>query len=169
MSPSPKRRSRRSFWICPARSMPNTAMTLASSLLEPIITGTECWRAAKKTSSMASGRTQSPTIGAGAMLSGAVSGQNDSGGIARSCSAVAFSSPKWAASASPFCSACWRGVSGKVYPLWTIALWNSPSASGEASNDSTLRAPADSPNRVTLCGSPPNAVIFSRTHSSAAI
>ncbi|MNH28204.1 hypothetical protein D3C79_883550 [compost metagenome] len=104
----------RSFWICPARSIPNTAITLASSLFEPIIMGTGCCRAAKKTSSIGSGSTQSPTIGVGATFSGAVSGQKSSAGIALSCSALVLSSPKWAASALPFSSACSRGVSARV-------------------------------------------------------
>ena len=63
------------------------------------------------------------------------------------------------------CMACSRGVSGSVYPLCTMALWNSPPASGEAISDSTLRAPADSPNTVMFSGSPPNAAMLSRTHS----
>ncbi len=51
--PQPQTALRRSFWICPAISMPNTAITLASSLLEPIITGIGCWRPARSPASAA--------------------------------------------------------------------------------------------------------------------
>ena len=49
-----------------------------------------------------------------------------------------------------------------------IARWNKPFARGIDSSVLTFAPPPDSPNTVTLPGSPPNAVIFSRTHSSAA-
>ena len=53
--------------------------------------------------------------------------------------------------------------------LSTIAWWKSPSAEGEITRERTLNAPPDSPAIVTLLGSPPNASIFSRTHSKALI
>jgi len=53
-------------------------------------------------------------------------------------------------------------------PLVLIALWNSPAAVGEAIWWQTLDPPADSPKMVTLCGSPPNALMFSCTQRSAA-
>ena len=53
-------------------------------------------------------------------------------------------------------------------PLWVIACWNSPLATGMASRVVMLMAPADSPATVTRPGSPPNAAMFSRTHRSAA-
>ena len=46
---------------------------------------------------------------------------------------------------------------------------NSPRAAGVPSSVPTLAAPADSPKTVTRSGSPPNAAMQSRTHSSAAI
>ena len=54
-------------------------------------------------------------------------------------------------------------------PLCEIALANRPRARGSDSSVVTLIAPADSPKMVTLPGSPPNAAMLSRTHSSAAI
>ena len=42
-------------------------------------------------------------------------------------------------------------------PLWMIARWNNPAARGIASSVLTLPPPPDSPNIVTLPGSPPNA------------
>ena len=54
-------------------------------------------------------------------------------------------------------------------PLWRMARWNNPSARGEASSTLTDIAPADSPKRVTLSGSPPNAAMLSLTQVRAAI
>lgn len=54
---------------------------------------------------------------------------------------------------------------------WTgcaIACRNRPAALGMASSAATDPAPADSPKTVTWSGSPPNAVMLSRTHSRAA-
>ena len=53
-------------------------------------------------------------------------------------------------------------------PLWMIARWKRPLASGIASSVETLRPPPDSPNTVTRPGSPPNASMLSRTHARAA-
>ena len=53
-------------------------------------------------------------------------------------------------------------------PLWPIARWNSPRASGEAMRWLTVYDPADRPNSVTHAGSPPNASMLRCTHSSAA-
>lgn len=86
----------------PAISTPNTAITLASSLLEPIITGIGCWRPAKKVSSIGCGSTASPTIGAGPVFRGAVSDQKASAGIARNSSALACGKAKCSASRRPF-------------------------------------------------------------------
>ena len=47
-------------------------------------------------------------------------------------------------------------------------LWNSPRRRASPSSVPTLPAPADSPKIVTSSGSPPNAAMLSRTHSSAA-
>mgnify|MGYP001361121395 CR=1 FL=1 len=52
-------------------------------------------------------------------------------------------------------------------PLWAMARWKSPLAMGLVMRYVTLTAPADSPNIVTLSGSPPNAAILSRTQPSA--
>ena len=41
-------------------------------------------------------------------------------------------------------------------PLSMITFWYNPLASGESINSATLYPPADSPNIVTLFGSPPN-------------
>ena len=49
-----------------------------------------------------------------------------------------------------------------------IALWNRPFASGEVRSISTEPPPADSPNTVTLRGSPPNAAMFACTQRIAA-
>ena len=49
-----------------------------------------------------------------------------------------------------------------------IALWNRPFASGEVRSISTDPPPADSPNTVTLRGSPPNAAMFACTQRIAA-
>ena len=53
-------------------------------------------------------------------------------------------------------------------PLCSMALWNRPFAAGVAMSVRTFAPPPDCPNTVTLFGSPPNAAMFSRTHSSAA-
>jgi hypothetical protein len=44
-----------------------------------------------------------------------------------------------------------------------IARSNRPAAAGEASWEHTASPPADSPAMATLCGSPPNAAMLSRT------
>jgi len=41
-------------------------------------------------------------------------------------------------------------------PLCMITFWYRPLASGDSINSPTLNPPADSPNIVTLFGSPPN-------------
>ena len=41
-------------------------------------------------------------------------------------------------------------------PLCMITFWYRPLASGDSINNPTLNPPADSPNIVTLFGSPPN-------------
>ena len=51
--------------------------------------------------------------------------------------------------------------------LWAMARPNSPSAAGIVISAVTRPAPADSPNTVTLSGSPPKAEMWSRTHASA--
>ncbi len=48
-----------------------------------------------------------------------------------------------------------------------MARANSPCADGTAMRVVTALPPADSPNTVTLSGSPPNARMLSRTHWSA--
>ena len=52
-------------------------------------------------------------------------------------------------------------------PDSTIALWNSPFASGEIMSALTDPPPADSPKIVTFVGSPPKAAMLLCTHSSA--
>ena len=54
-------------------------------------------------------------------------------------------------------------------PLSMIAERNSPRVLGAVSSSDTDTDPADSPATVTRSGSPPNAAMLSRTHSSAAI
>ena len=49
-----------------------------------------------------------------------------------------------------------------------MARWKSPLADGIAISVLTFPAPPDWPKIVTLFGSPPNAAMLSRTHSSAA-
>ena len=59
-----------------------------------------------------------------------------------------------------------------VYPtglLCIIALWNSVPAPSIKRCNPIITAPADSPNKVILSGSPPNASIFFLTQSSAAL
>src|SRR6185437_11212253 len=61
------------------------------------------------------------------------------------------------------------GVKLNAPPLSPIACLNKPFERGDAINALTDIDPADSPKIVTLAGSPPNAAIFLRTHSRAAI
>ncbi len=51
---------------------------------------------------------------------------------------------------------------------WAMARWNRPCALSIASSAAITPAPADSPNTVTLPGSPPNAAMFSLTQARAA-
>ena len=60
--------------------------------------------------------------------------------------------PDWRA-----CSQLWLG---RPYGLCAMARWSRPRASGEAISANTLCVPADWPNTVTCCGSPPKAAIF---------
>ena len=53
-------------------------------------------------------------------------------------------------------------------PLCTTARRKSPDALGVPNSVETLKPPADSPKTVTLCGSPPNAAMLSRTQARAA-
>src|SRR5215472_18074938 len=53
-------------------------------------------------------------------------------------------------------------------PLTLMPRSNSPAAVGDAIASQTLDPPADSPKMVTLCGLPPNAVMFRCTQRSAA-
>ena len=53
--------------------------------------------------------------------------------------------------------------------LCWMTLCTRPCARGMIVSSAALRAPADWPNTVTFCGSPPKPPISSRTHSSAAI
>ena len=57
-----------------------------------------------------------------------------------------------------------RGVGQRV-PALHNGFMEQSSRKREAISDSTLRAPADSPNTVMFSGSPPNAAMLSRTHS----
>ena len=52
--------------------------------------------------------------------------------------------------------------------LCAMAAANRPRADGVAISVVTALPPADSPKTVTWSGSPPNAAMLSRTHSSAA-
>src|SRR5262245_53248458 len=54
-------------------------------------------------------------------------------------------------------------------PLSLIARWNSPAPplAGDATCRQVSSEPADSPNSVTLPGSPPNCAMLSWTHCSA--
>ncbi len=54
-------------------------------------------------------------------------------------------------------------------PLWLIARWNRPFATGEPARPPTMAAPADSPKIVTLFGSPPNAAMLAFTQRSTAM
>jgi hypothetical protein len=49
-------------------------------------------------------------------------------------------------------------------PLWRIARWNNPFASGDAMRAPTLAPPADWPKIVTRERSPPKWAMLSRTH-----
>ena len=107
-----------------------------------------------------------------------------SGGSARSAfsaSAPSALTPALAAKATPSASADgdppapgWLmcrieiGPRDRPPPDWTIALWNSPFASGEIISALTEPPPADSPKMVTFDGSPPNAAALRFTHCSAA-
>ena len=53
-------------------------------------------------------------------------------------------------------------------PLSLIARSKSPRLPGDTTWKQTSKEPADSPKMVTLSGSPPNAEMLARTHSSAA-
>jgi hypothetical protein len=82
-------------------------------------------------------------------------------------SASVIGPPSTASTARVVTAAC-AGVSRcDPPPLWLIARRTSPRGR-TASRSHTLSAPADSPNTVTLAGSPPNAEALSRTHSRAA-
>jgi hypothetical protein len=59
-------------------------------------------------------------------------------------------------------------LTGPTAPLCRIARWNRPCAAGSVSKAPMLMAPADSPNTVTRCGSPPKAAILSWTQRKAA-
>src|ERR1051325_3503280 len=52
-------------------------------------------------------------------------------------------------------------------PLSLIARGNSPALAGDATCAQVSNEPADSPNSVTLPGSPPNWAMLSWTHCSA--
>ena len=91
---------------------------------------------------------------------------SSSGSTVRRSAAVA-SSPSSAAQA-PAMSRASSGVKNVPGTLCAIARPNSPAARGIASSAATDPPPADSPNTVTRPGSPPNARMLSRTHSSAA-
>ena len=60
------------------------------------------------------------------------------------------------------------GVKNVPGTLCATARPNSPAARGIANRAPTDPPPADCPNTVTRAGSPPNARMLSRTHSSAA-
>ncbi len=77
--------------------------------------------------------------------------------------------PAAAASASPCFSAVCSGLEMPVQaPLSMMTRWKRPSLFGETMCRQALMPPADSPNRVTRAGSPPNAPMFALTHASAA-
>ena len=75
----------------------------------------------------------------------------------RSAPAPTGSRPRWRWATSPSGGDC------------RTARWNSPAAAGATSRSIAQSAPADWPASVTRAGSPPNAAMLSRTHSSAAI
>lgn len=56
---------------------------------------------------------------------------------------------------------------GQRVPALHNGFMEQSSRKREAISDSTLRAPADSPNTVMFSGSPPNEAMLSRTHSRA--
>jgi hypothetical protein len=63
----------------------------------------------------------------------------------------------------------WRSLQAKSEPLSTIARRNRPFAAGIAMSVAIEKPLPEHPNTVTLPGSPPNAAMLSRTHSSAEI
>jgi hypothetical protein len=77
--------------------------------------------------------------------------------------------------ATPSCSAIWAATArtpagvwvSVVLPLMQIAPRNKPRAAGTPSKVPHAPPPADWPAIVTFAGSPPNAAMFSCTHSSA--
>ena len=94
--------------------------------------------------------------------------------MARRSLAVTFSRPSELVQARPAASAEFApprigGTCASPAPDSEMALTNSPSASGEDISTCTDPAPADSPNRVTFLGSPPNLAMLRWTHCNAAI
>src|SRR5262249_53611472 len=90
-------------------------------------------------------------------------------GTLRRHSAVWLAQPTAVANASPDTSAAASDGCVRLYaPLSTIAAENKSCAAGDATCDSTLRPPADSPKIVILCAFPPNAPMFRCTQRSAA-
>ena len=158
-----------------------------SSTLVPTITSTPAAEPARMRSSGADGSTSPSMTGcvstAPAMLTPQASGSGcamTSASNAR-CAAMMRShrtaaiaawvgaTPSFSAKRSPIRRAVSSGTTRSAAPLCRIARRNRPSARGAASSIPMLMAPADSPQRVTLSGSPPKAAMFSRTHSIAAI
>ena len=91
--------------------------------------------------------------------------------FSRSSSArlAAVASAPSARPSSPVTSAASCGSAAAwAEPLCAMTPPNRPRARGMPSSVVTLMPPADSPKIVTLAGSPPNAAMLSRTHSSAA-
>ncbi len=77
------------------------------------------------------------------------------------------SAPAAAAIASPVALAS-SGVVSVPAMLCAMARRNSPADSGEVNSAATAVPPADSPNTVTLSGSPPKFAMLSCTQRSAA-
>ena len=75
--------------------------------------------------------------------------------------------PNWSRTASPNSSVMALVLTFNMVPLIMIALWKSPLAAGMHIRVPTFPPPPDSPNMVTLSGSPPKRLILSRTHSRA--
>src|SRR5262245_15383724 len=80
------------------------------------------------------------------------------------------SHPRALVNASP-----WTSASSSVLlvpiahaPLSMMARWNRSLLAGDSRCRHVLMPPADSPNSVTLPGSPPKALMFAFTHPSAA-
>src|SRR5215467_14906625 len=110
----------------------------------------------------ATGPQDSPDVGSAAKISATVLVRMHAAAVA------ALVQPRLLAKAVPCRSAaCLLGV-GKMHPLSAIARENRPNAVGEAMLAQTLAPPADSPNIVTLAGSPPNANALPCTHRIAA-